>query len=47
MRVNVGLPGPVSVGGEAPKGCGTVLLLAFLPITLFCVCGVAFQLIWR
>lgn len=38
MRVNVGLPGPFSVSGNAPKGCGPWLLLAGVVLVLYC-CG--------
>jgi hypothetical protein len=36
MRVNVGLPGPVSVGGDAPQGCGVLVVLAFVMPVLCC-----------
>jgi hypothetical protein len=36
MRVNVGLPGPVSVGGNVSAGCGGVIILAVVLPVLCC-----------
>lgn len=38
MRINVGLPGPFSVGGNLPKGAGPLLALLVL-IVILCCCG--------
>lgn len=38
MRINVGLPGPFSVGGNLPKGVGPLIVLLILMVFL-CCCG--------
>lgn len=36
MRINVGLPGPVSVSGNVPSGCAGPVLLVLSVLTLLC-----------
>lgn len=36
MRINVGLPGPVSVSGNVPSGCMAPVLLVGALLTLLC-----------
>lgn len=43
MRINLGLPGPFSVSGKAPKGTGTAVVLGFLAMFVCCCGGVFLQ----